>query len=314
MESLIIENFKFGNHVEIIFKGCPIPLEAKFLKCGDGAILVKSASGKKIIIPLNEIMMIRQGVIPTASAVSISSNNFAPERNVLKGKTFTPLVSIPKGNDKSDSTIPESTTTQSESDAEMLVEVQTIGEALRDREGDGTGKTVISDDLFKLPSEQTDKPQLKILGSIELNEEDLNRRRFRKETPDTVKDPEVGDDFRDTKIPAMGVLKSIGPVYGYIKMPDGPDIYCNRGEFLLRNGEDIQPYQGMPVVFTPGSNWKGTMAKCIHEPMTVGEQLELIEELLDTDLRNAKLLGRQLAEAFPDSQEVADALEIFPHF
>lgn len=291
MESLIFENFKFGNTVEVIFKGSPIPLEAKFLKCYNGGVLLKSATGKKMVININEILMIRQASISPAHIDNPTRN---PERSFTSGKTFIPNNQIQKDALVSDSATSISELTETDNSLEeKLIET--------DQTQEPSGNN-----LFKLPSE---KPQLKILGTIELSDEDKNRPRIKKSIEDIGKPVELAENFRDTLLPAQGILKSVGPVYGYIEVPDGPDIYCNRGEFIFLPGESGELTPGIPVCFTVGSNWKGQMAKCIHQPFTIGEQLDLIENVIATDVRNARLLARQLSEAFPDSEEVADALE-----
>ncbi|MDE7381077.1 MAG: hypothetical protein K2N03_02980 [Muribaculaceae bacterium] len=296
MESLIYENFKFGNYVEVIFKGFPVPLEGKFIKISHGAILLKSASGKKMVISVNDILMIRQGSIP---GVQPSNNSAAPESNFSRGRTFTPST----GNTP---TPPEETVNDSNN-----IESESQEPADKNSEEEEADPIATNSSLYKLPSEA---PQLKILGTIELDDADKNRRRFKSSLEEVGKPVELAENFRDTVMTAQGILKSIGPVYGYIQVPDGMDIYCNRGEFIFKPGDEAEPYQGMPVCFTLGSNWKGTMAKCIHRPFTVGEQIDLIDHIMDTDMRNARLLGRQLSEAFPDNEEIADALEILPQF
>lgn len=280
MESLIYDNFKYGNAVEVFIKGNMFPIEAKFIKCSRGGVLLKTESGKKMVLPVDMIAMIKMANVP---------------------QRHTPYMQ-----DQTQPFAPENFQSEPSSSALPPIEEKSENEPLENKEDESPADNT----LFKLPSE---KPQLKILGSIELEESDKKRNRFKPSyQPSSQSNATLAEDFRETMIESQGVIKSVGPVYGYIKTPDGPDIYVNRGEFLYRQGDNEILEPGSPVVFSLGSNWKGLMAKCVHRPMTVGEQLDFIGDLADTDVRNARLLARQLVQLFPDSEEIEEALGEYP--
>lgn len=99
-----------------------------------------------------------------------------------------------------------------------------------------------------------------------------------------------------------------GPAFGFIQNSDGKQVYMNCNEIVSRRGGNI-PSQGDDVVFTPGSNQQGEIAKCVHLPMSIGEQLEFIEEIMGRDRRNARMLASQLQREYHDDENVMAALQ-----
>lgn len=146
----------------------------------------------------------------------------------------------------------------------------------------------------------------KIVGRIDLDSiHDPRKKRHYDVTP-TADNPLV---------PAGGVVNSIGPAFGFITASDGESLFFSRGEIMQRNrAEEI--HKGMPVVFTPGRNAKGGVARCVHVQTTMQEQLEWIEKIEQYDPRNARMMAEQLLLAFPDDAELTDTLSSFdirPH-
>lgn len=308
MESLIFENFKNGNLVEVYVKGNAFPIEAKFGRVSRGGVLLRTESGKKIVLSVDSILMIKQG---TAPAPKPSPEQKPKETIVIPAEEADKEIAAPEkrdeltaGNQPADETSATDVSAPSSSTDEVSTEGETLG---------GQSKET----LFRLPSEQN--AGLKIVGSITLSEADKKKNIFNKPEPKPIgtsknlPKPQINeDDFESTEIPQMGILKSVGPVYGYIKLAEGPDVYVNRGEFIYRKDDQEILTPGDPVVYSVGSNWKGLMAKCVHRPMTVGEHIDFIEELVEKDSRNAKLLARQLLDIFPGNNEVVEALSDFP--
>lgn len=306
MESLIFENFKNGNLVEVYVKGNAFPIEAKFGRVSRGGILLRTESGKKIVLSVDSILMIKQATAPAPKPAPEQKPKEAivipSEETDKENATAEKVENSVADNQPADELATTEATADSQTDG-----ISTAGEAL---------ETQSKEALFRLPSERN--AGLKIIGSIELSEADKKKNIFNKPAkpapaPKNLPHPVVNvDNFEATDIPQMGVIKSVGPVFGYIKLEDGPDVYVNRGEFIYRKGDEAILTPGDPVVYSVGSNWKGLMAKCVHRPMTVGEHIDFIEELVEKDPRNAKLLARQLLDIFPGNNEVVEALSAFP--
>lgn len=146
----------------------------------------------------------------------------------------------------------------------------------------------------------------KIVGRIDLDSIHDHRKKRHYEVVPSADNPLV---------PAGGVVNSIGPAFGFITASDGESLFFSRGEIMQRNrSEEI--HKGMPVVFTPGRNAKGGVARCVHVQTTMQEQLEWIEKIEQYDPRNARMMAEQLLLAFPDDAELTDTLSSFdirPH-
>lgn len=143
----------------------------------------------------------------------------------------------------------------------------------------------------------------KVVGRIDLSAiNDPRRKRQQENVPSHSTDNPL--------MPAGGTITSIGPAFGFITATDGESLFFSRAEVMQRNNNDML-YKGMPVVFTPGHNAKGGVARCVHAQLTMQEQLEWIEKIEKYDLRNARMMAEQLMLAFPDDAELADTLSTF---
>lgn len=142
----------------------------------------------------------------------------------------------------------------------------------------------------------------KVVGHIDLDSiTDFRRKNRHQQVQPTEDNPLV---------PAGGYINSIGAAFGFITASNGESLFFSRGEVMQRNRTE-ELHKGMPVVFTPGRNAKGGVARCVHMQMTMQEQLEWIEKLEQFDQRNARMMAEQLLLAFPDDAELADTLSSF---
>ncbi len=142
----------------------------------------------------------------------------------------------------------------------------------------------------------------KVVGKIDLDSiVDPRRRR----SDNAFRQPWNSEE--NPPVPAGGTVTSIGPAFGFITTTDGESLFFSRAEIIQRHrGDEIQ--KGSHVIFTPGQNIRGGVARCVHVQISMQEQLEWIEKIQNYDIRNARMLAEQLLVAFPNDAELADTL------
>lgn len=167
-------------------------------------------------------------------------------------------------------------------------------------------ETVSSDNVFEI-----EKPMqsLKIIGKVNLDEIEPHRKERIRRGP-ANEGYEVEDDIEEDtglQILPMGKISAIGPKFGFIDY-GRETLYFNIGEVIKGWQNEAPLSKGDDVIFTRSENARGIVAKCVHRPWSVSRQLRTIDNLSSVDTRNAKLLSAQLTEAFPNNEEIRDAL------
>lgn len=298
MEEIIRETFSPGKTVEILLRSYKVPTVGVFMKCNDGCVMIRTLRGDFIIINIADI-------------VRITLRNF--------NKTEIPEVEQTYKSIETDEEINEepamSMTQASESDLDSDQGLESVSN--EDDESDEIRVAdFINNDLFKLP---TEKPGVKVVGHIDLSairdtrkksqENDFESQRGAEMNPRSWKNSSTYPTYFYTEgIRPKGKIIRKGPAFGFIMNKGGNQVYMNCNEILTRGRESV-PAQGDDVVFTSGTNQQGEIAKCVHFPMSIGEQLELIEEIMGRDRRNARLLALQLLKEYPNDENVNAALQ-----
>lgn len=277
MNDLINQILRQGDDVEIIYAD-NTSIKATFVKASSDALLVESDEG---------MMVVRYASV---------SSVLAPRKQIRQ----TPTVVEKTAEETSDQKA-VAAEAEAEEAAESLADVSdSVYHAEAPDDSENPAEPMDEDD----PDSDVFSPIVgpKVVGKIDLDAiVDPRRKR-----PHIIITPSENNPL----VPAGGVVSSIGPAFGFIKSADGQNLYFGRGEVMQRNrNEELQ--LNTPVVFTPGRNDKGGVAKCVHVQMTMQEQLEWIERIEQYDSRNARMLAQQLLTAFPDDSDLAETLSQF---
>lgn len=307
MEEMIKEAFASGNLIEILIRNYQVPTVGIFMGCSDGCVMIKSASDGIAIVNIKDIVKIANHKnfveTPEEPSLKISENFVEPE----------PFDNIE----------PEPEVEPEEGDENPEEASGSIEEKESGNSGDSFESIPYS--LFKLPSE---KPEVKVVGRIDLDAiRDPRKKvhtqpaaydmpapnsRYSRPRPSAPRhrapQPSYPSYFYEKGIEPKGSIMRIGPAFGFIKDNEDKQVYLNCNEILTPRGTQT-PGVGDSMVFTYATNPQGTVAKCAHIPMTIARQLDLIEEIMGRDRRNARLLSAQLQQEFPDDENIIYSLQ-----
>lgn len=283
MEELILELLEEGDRVIFTFNNAH-PLKATFVKCSNRCVVLINKMGRLTVIRVDDIVRFQKA---DPERLPMSDGSFRRQAGAVDSRYYADAES------ETDSDSEEET---SESEAkENVVSLESV-----------VGPT----ELYEL--EIPEVAPVKVVGKVNLDE--IERKPRRRVTRLDFNDSRADNDFEDEAdddsspmLPAMGVVTSIGPKFGFIDS-EGSNFYFNYGEIIGNGRSKKSLNKGDEVVFTPTTNPQGKVAKAVHHPWSVDRHLHIIEKMMDRDMRNASLLARQLVDAFPDDDTVQNEL------
>lgn len=292
MEELILEMLEEGDRVIFIFNNSH-PMKATFVKCAHHCVVLKSKTGRLVVVRIEDIVRFQKETAVRHQPV---------ERNVPAFVSRQAIVAASEGAEASGDA-------EEDVKAEESEDAQEAQEQKTDDLPVSLDKAVDTDNVFELDPPEGAK--LTVIGKIDLDEIDRKKRkrvtRLQPVSRLDEEDEEESDESDSVFVPAMGQIFNIGPKFGFIQS-GGENYYFNAGEIVFGSRNERPLDKGDEVVFTPGHNSRGHVAKAVHHPWSVDRHLRQIERLQRNDIRNASLLARQLVEAFPDDDTVRNEL------
>lgn len=149
-------------------------------------------------------------------------------------------------------------------------------------------------------------PGVKVVGKIDLDYIKPRAKRPQNTKPETDKTdfPRLPYELANLPLNPKGTVKSVGPTFGFITDSEGNDLYFSGMQALSHLNV------GDKVIFSTGVGKQGPHALAVNTSANVGQAFGVIKRTMRMGKRFiASDVKQQILEAYPDNEELADALE-----